>query len=173
METAINTYKNNLLSINESNIRSDREAELLNIIKSVIKERDYLEKESDYFREKSDDLKKQLEESRELMNDIVCKYLPYMISDAIYEKFNVRLSSHAIVNTAIENGLFENQFLVLRVPRKRDSNDKFATTVLFSNLGVSFLFPFLIEKYTINPNAGADNLEKSIKDMEEGRIEYL
>ncbi len=133
--------------------------ELLNKISSLTKENDFLQEENDL-------LKDELKENMQLMNSIVCKYTPYMVSDAIYDIFNVRLSSRAIVNIASDNGLFESHFFALRIPRKKDSNEKTASTVTFSIMGISCLLPFLIKKYSLLPNQKkqtADDMFASIE----------
>ena len=85
-----------------------------------------------------DNLNKELEsENKKLKNLIkfsICKYPPYMLSDMIKENMNINISSSKIVRIAEENKLFEYEFLALRIPRKRNTNDKFASTVIFSIL---------------------------------------
>ncbi|WP_028329546.1 hypothetical protein [Brachyspira alvinipulli] len=72
-----------------------------------------------------------------------CKYTPYMVSDVIYENFFIKISSRTIVKTAAENKLFNDEVKAIRVPRKKGSNEKYASTVLFSITGIAPRLSFI------------------------------
>ena len=123
-----------------------------------------------------DNLNKELEsENKKLKNLIkfsICKYPPYMLSDMIKENMNINISSSKIVRIAEENKLFEYEFLALRIPRKRNTNDKFASTVIFSILGVTKILDIikkslhLFNKYNVNIE---NDLDISLKQLQEGK----
>ncbi|MEI0488271.1 hypothetical protein [Brachyspira pulli] len=123
-----------------------------------------------------DNLNKELEsENKKLKNLIkfsICKYPPYMLSDMIKENMNINISSSKIVRIAEENKLFEYEFLALRIPRKRNTNDKFASTVVFSILGVTKILDIikkslhLFDKYNVNIE---NDLDISLKQLQEGK----
>ncbi|MEI0478654.1 hypothetical protein [Brachyspira pulli] len=123
-----------------------------------------------------DNLNKELEsENKKLKNLIkfsICKYPPYMLSDMIKENMNINISSSKIVRIAEENKLFEYEFLALRIPRKRNTNDKFASTVIFSILGVTKILDIikkslhLFDKYNVNIE---NDLDISLKQLQEGK----
>lgn len=126
--------------------------------------------------ENLDNLNKELEsENKKLKNLIkfsICKYPPYMLSDMIKENMNINISSSKIVRIAEENKLFEYEFLALRIPRKRNTNDKFASTVIFSILGVTKILDIikkslhLFDKYNVNIE---NDLDISLKQLQEGK----
>lgn len=123
-----------------------------------------------------DNLNKELEsENKKLKNLIkfsICKYPPYMLSDMIKENMNINISSSKIVRIAEENKLFEYEFLALRIPRKINTNDKFASTVIFSILGVTKILDIikkslhLFDKYNVNIE---NDLDISLKQLQEGK----
>ena len=95
-----------------------------------------------------------------------------MLSDMIKENMNINISSSKIVRIAEENKLFEYEFLALRIPRKRNTNDKFASTVIFSILGVTKILDIikkslhLFDKYNVNIE---NDLDISLKQLQEGK----
>ncbi|WP_300370022.1 hypothetical protein [Brachyspira sp.] len=123
-----------------------------------------------------DNLNNELEnENKKLKNLIkfsICKYPPYMLSDMIKEIMNINIGSSKIVRIAEENKLFEYEFLALRIPRKRNTNDKFASTVIFSILGVTKILDIiknslnLFDKYNVNIE---NDLDISLKQLKEGK----
>ncbi|WP_300711670.1 hypothetical protein [uncultured Brachyspira sp.] len=124
-----------------------------------------------------DNLNNALEnENKKLKNLIkfsICKYPPYMLSDMIKESMNIYIGSSKIVRIAEENKLFEYEFLALRIPRKRNTNEKFASTVIFSILGAAKILDIikkslnLFNKYNVNIE---NDLDISLKQLKEGKI---
>lgn len=102
-----------------------------------------------------------------------CKYPPYMVSDFIYDNFFVKISSHKIVKEATENNIFTEELKAVRIPRKRGSKEKQASTVLFSIVGIAELLELLSCKYSINLKISKDYFEKSINQYESGKIKQI
>ena len=120
--------------------------------------------------EENEKIKVLLDKNTKSITQCICKYTPYMISDAISDVFNIKISGRAIVKMASENNLFKHDFLALRIPRKRYTKDKCATTVIFSAFGVLCLRNFLIENCTINPDRPQNALEIAIQEMNDGKL---
>ncbi len=99
-----------------------------------------------------------------------CKYTPYMVSDVIYNNFFLKISSVAIVKTASENKLFDDESKAIRVPRKKGSNEKYASTVLFSITGIAELLIILSSKFSIDLEISKDYFDKSVNQFKEGKI---
>lgn len=138
----------------------DRIKELNGIIGELNKENFTLEIE----------IKKQKELFKLYKEYFICKYAPYMIRDIINYGYFVNISSHAIVKTAAENNLFDDELKAIRVPRKRNSKEKYASTVLFSRYGTEELLPLLSSKYSINLKIKRDYFKKSIEQFEKGEV---
>lgn len=100
----------------------------------------------------------------------ICKYTPYMVSDVIYNNFFIKISSRTIVKTASENKLFDDESKAIRVPRKKGSTEKYASTVLFSISGIIKLLIIISSKFSINLKISKDYFEKSINQLKEGKI---
>ena len=104
-----------------------------------------------------------------LLNNLgLCQYPPYMVSDMIKEVYNIYISSH-------------RKNIVLRIPRKKDSKQKYSSTVIFSLLGViktisivkktlSYNIDKMIEKNKNNDKEPI-NVEKYIENMKNGILE--
>ena len=120
----------------------------------------------------NNELENENKKLKNLMKFSICKYPPYMLSDMIKENMNINISSSKIVRIAEENKLFEYEFLALRIPRKRNTNDKFASTVIFSILGVTKILDIikkslhLFDKYNVNIE---NDLDISLKQLQEGK----
>ena len=120
----------------------------------------------------NNELENENKKLKNLMKFSICKYPPYMLSDMIKENMNINISSSKIVRIAEENKLFEYEFLALRIPRKRNTNDKFASTVIFSILGVTKILDIikkslhLFNKYNVNIE---NDLDISLKQLQEGK----
>lgn len=117
-----------------------------------------------------------------LLNNLgLCQYPPYMVSDMIKEVYNIYISSHRITSIAEEHNFFNNKNIVLRIPRKKDSKQKYSSTVIFSLLGViktisivkktlSYNIDKMIEKNKNNDKEPI-NVEKYIENMKNGILE--
>ena len=120
----------------------------------------------------NNELENENKKLKNLMKFSICKYPPYMLSDMIKENMNINISSSKIVRIAEENKLFEYEFLALRIPRKRNTNDKFASTVIFSILGATKILDIikkslhLFNKYNVNIE---NDLDISLKQLQEGK----
>ena len=84
-----------------------------------------------------------------------CKYPPYMVSDFINDNF------------------FTDELKAVRIPRKRGSKEKHASTVLFSIFGIAELLELLSRKYSINLKISKDYFEKSINQYKSGKIKQV
>ncbi|WP_020003762.1 hypothetical protein [Brachyspira innocens] len=117
-----------------------------------------------------------------LLNNLgICQYPPYIVSDMIKEVYNIYISSHRITSIAEENNFFSNKNIVLRIPRKKNSKQKYSSTVIFSLFGVIKIISIVkktlsdnIDKM-IEKNKNNDkepiNLEKHIENMRNGILE--
>ncbi|WP_297204315.1 hypothetical protein [uncultured Brachyspira sp.] len=117
-----------------------------------------------------------------LLNNLgTCQYPPYMVSDMIKEVYNIYISSHRITFIAEENKFFSNKNIVLRIPRKKNSKQKYSSTVIFSLLGVIKIISIvkktlsdnidkMIEK-NINNEKEPINIETHIENMRNGILE--
>lgn len=123
--------------------------------------------------ENLDVLNKELYEENKKLKDLlkfsICKYPPYMIVDII--KKENKINSSKITKIAEENKLFDSEFLALRIPRKRNSNEKFASTVIFSILGVVKIFDIIENSYSKEYDFDSkSDLDISISQLEKGDI---
>lgn len=99
----------------------------------------------------------------------ICKYTPYMVSDFIYDNFFVKISSRNLVKEATNNNILYDELKAIRILRKKGSNEKYASTVLFSMIGIAELLYILSKKYSINLKISKDYFEKSINQYKVGK----
>jgi len=156
--------KNNLtsLTVEDNKLYIDRINELNEIIGELNKENEELKMKLKSKQTTLDKYKKYY----------ICKYTPYMVSDVIYDNFFVRISSRAIVKEAANNNLFNNEMSAIRIPRKKGSKEKYASTVLFSIAGIAEILIKLSLKFSINLEISKDYFEKSIKQLKEGKVKH-
>lgn len=100
----------------------------------------------------------------------ICKYTPYMVSDFINDNFFVKINSRTIVNEATKNNILYDELKAIRIPRKKGSNEKYASTVLFSMIGIAELLYLLSKKFSINLKVSKDYFEKSINQYKVGKV---
>lgn len=100
----------------------------------------------------------------------ICKYTPYMVSDFIYDNFFVKISSKTIVKEATDNNILYDESKAIRIPRKKFSNEKYASTVLFSMIGIAELICLLSKKFSINLKISKDYFDKSINQYKAGKV---
>ena len=100
----------------------------------------------------------------------ICKYTPYMVSDFINDNFFVKINNRTIVNEATKNNILYDELKAIRIPRKKGSNEKYASTVLFSMIGIAELLYLLSKKFSINLKVSKDYFEKSINQYKVGKV---
>lgn len=100
----------------------------------------------------------------------ICKYTPYMVSDFIYDNFFVKISGRAIVKEATKNNILYDELKAIRIPRKKGSNEKYSSTVLFSMIGIAELLYLLSKKFSINLKISKDYFEKSINQYKAKKV---
>ena len=100
----------------------------------------------------------------------ICKYTPYMVSDFINDNFFVKINSRTIVNEATKNNILYDELKAIRIPRKKGSNEKYASTVLFSMIGIAELLCLLSKKFSINLKVSKDYFEKSINQYKVRKV---
>lgn len=100
----------------------------------------------------------------------ICKYTPYMVSDFINDNFFVKINSRTIVNEATKNNILYDELKAIRIPRKKGSNEKYASTVLFSMIGIAELLYLLSKKFSINLKVSKDYFEKSINQYKVRKV---
>ena len=125
--------------------------------------------------ENLDVLNKELYEENKKLKDLlkfsICKYPPYMIVDIIKKENKININSSKITKIAEENKLFDSEFLALKIPRKRNSNEKFASAVIFSILGVVKIFDIIENSSSKEYDFDSKNdLDISISQLEKGDI---
>lgn len=118
-------------------------------------------------------LKKLLSKKQETYVKLyICKYTPYMVSDVIYNNFFVKISSHTITKVAEENNFFDDEIKAIRIPRKKNSKEKYASTVLFSIVGIAELTYILANKFSIDLTISQNYFEKSVNQLKKGEIKH-
>lgn len=100
----------------------------------------------------------------------ICKYTTYMVSDFINDNFFVKINSRTIVNEATKNNILYDELKAIRIPRKKGSNEKYASTVLFSMIGIAELLYLLSKKFSINLKVSKDYFEKSINQYKVRKV---